>query len=975
MTGDAPRKPAVSGVPPGADFVGCLHARLGELAGGMPPEDVARINVLLPTRRMQRRLRHLFEQSGNLLLPRVGLVSDVSYLLPEGRRVRPVAPLRRMLELRDVVARMVALDPRLSPSDVIDLTASLAALLDEMQGEGVGFDRIEALSPDDQSGHWAQSLAFLNAIRGYAEALGADRADPEALHRAEVERLIAHWEADPPEHPVILAGSTGSRATTRLLMTAVAALPRGEVILPGFDFDLPEDIWRMLRESPALEDHPQYRFASFLSAVGLEKRDVIQRGAPPNTARNALVSLALRPAPVTDAWLSEGPGLGDLAAATSGLTLIEARDTKEEAEAISLAMREALGNGKTVALIAPDATLGRRVTANLLRWGILPDDSGGMPLSLSPRGRFLRHTAWLAGGRCDPVELVALLKHPMTRAGADRGEHMLQVQEFELFLRRRNAPHVDADLVRAFTLKRKAAENWASWLASALAMAARAPGPTFGDAFAHHMAVHDAFAGDGLGRSRSTNDADEKVGELLERFREEAGSGNRLDFGEYLRLLDRALATESARDRDAVRPDAMIWGPLEARVQGADVVILGSLNEGVWPAQPSADPWLNRAMRRAAGLLLPERQIGLAAHDFQQAIGAKEVILSRSARSDGSETVPSRWLSRLANLLDGLEASGGKEALKGMRRDGSRFLHAAGRLDRPGGETTAAARPAPSPPVDMRPRTFAVTDIQKLIRDPYSIYARRILQLRPLDPLAAETDNRQRGTLFHAILEKFYHPDADFADPEAERARLREIADTVLSADCPDPTARVEWLGLFEANADWLVGEEMKRRRTATHLAREVEGTYPVPGTNFTLSGKADRIDVMEDGQLVIYDYKTGTPPERKEILRYDRQLVLEAVMAEAGAFKDIPPMRVAHVSHLGVGRSPKEQITELTEENDTVTVAGELVDFLNSVLDPEFGFVSGRAVETLRYEGDYDHLARFGEWDSSEPPEPEKLT
>ncbi len=972
MTASCP--PNVMGVPPGADFVKCLFDRIATLSEGASPEKVARINVLVPSRRMQRRLKHLFEQSEtHQLLPRVGLVTDVSHLVPGGRSIHPVSSLRRMLELKDVVARLVELDQRLSSADVIDLTASLTALLDEMHSEGVGFEKLEALSPDDHSGHWAQSLGFLAAIRDYVETLGAEQMGSEALHRLEVQALCARWNVSPPDHPTILAGSTGSRATTRLLMKTVAAIPKGEVILPGFDFDLPADIWEMLSADRDQEDHPQYRFAAFLSEIGCDPAAVRQLSSADDPRRNALVSLSLRPAPVTDAWLSEGPELGPLEDATANLSLIEAREPKNEASAIAVAMRSALEHGNSVALIAPDATLSRRVTANLTRWNIRPDDSGGVPLSLSPYGRFLRQTARLASGQADPVEVMALLKHPMTRAGEDRGKWMRRIQEFELYLRKRNVPEVTPEIVDHFGHASEVDPEWIQWLSSALRQAAEQPKATFTDAFGHHMAVIQCFAGEPV--SDTTSDAADKVEQVLDRFRAETGVVAKLGFRDYVQLLESALAADSARQQDGVHPDVMIWGSLEARVQGADVIILGGLNEGNWPSVPNADPWLNRAMRRQAGLLLPERQIGLAAHDFEQAIGASEVILTRSARSEGSETVPSRWLSRLVNLLEGLDDSGGKKALAKMKARGDVFLRATVQTDLPTGEAKPTHRPAPSPPIAMRPRRFAVTDIKTLIQDPYAIYAKRILRLRPLDPLIEETDARKRGIVFHKILERFYDPASEFADPEAERQRLRVIAQEVLRAEVSDPVARVEWFGQFNANAEWLISEEARRREDAVPIARETEGEYSVPGTSFMLAGKADRIDRLHSGGLVIYDYKTGTPPGPKDIRQFDRQLVLEAVMAESGAFQDVPAEMVSHVVHVGVGRSPVTRVTELVNGFETVTVSAEIALLLSTILKPEFGFVSGRAIETRRFEGSYDHLARFGEWDTSQDAVLEALT
>lgn len=956
------------GVPPGADFVDVLYRFLKDLAVDRPPEYMATIGVLVPSRRMQRRLRTLFEQSGNSLLPRIGLVTDVSHLLSPGSKLVRPNGLGRILELKDVVARLVALDARLSEGDTIDLTISLTKLLDELQGEGVPFARLEAIDPKDQSGHWDQSLGFLRAIRGYVDTLSDPQNDPEAHHRSNVLALSDLWQASPLDSPLIIAGSTGSRSTTRLLMRAVSKLPQGQILLPGFDFDLPDEVWAALLENERFEDHPQYRFAKLLTELGLKHSDVTPLGDAPQSARNKLVSLALRPAPVTDQWMTEGPRLGELSSATSALSLIEARDAKLEAAAIAIAIRAELSHGKRIALIAPDATLARRVTAELKRWNILPDDSGGVPLILTPIGRFLRHTAQIASGARDGVELMALLKHPLTRNGVERGEYMRQTQEFELFVRQKQIAQIDSEALENFAALNTDTSDWVRWLTEALSSRRPSVQGKLSDIMRLHETVITRFAGIDDLDDLFLGDDGRKVAEVWAEFVRQAETDTSLSFPDYIELLENALRSESARIQTGVRPDIVIWGTLEARVQGADVVILGGLNEGVWPEQPNADPWLNRALRRELGLLLPERQIGLAAHDFQQAVGAQSVILSRALRSDGSETVPSRWLSRLTNLLNGLKDTGGPQALRDMTSRGDHFLAIASRLDQPTEKVVASIRPAPAPVVSTRPRDFAITDIQRLIRDPYAIYARRVLRLKPLNPLTPEMDARVKGTVFHRILEDFFDPETPFNDAEDAERRLKDISAAILSKTVPDETTRLAWLTQLQSNAEWLFLGEVERREAGRSLGNEIPGRYAIAESGCSLRGTADRIDQLHDGSLVIFDYKTGTLPTKTEIERFDRQLIIEAMMAENGAFRDVPPNAVSHVTHLSVGRTPSEQVTNLEDENSTSIMPGRLSTFLQSFLDAQHGYQSRRVMDDIRYGGDYDHLARFGEWDDATP-------
>lgn len=968
MTESMP-KPSVYGVAPGADFVVALFDMLCGMHAHGAPESLARVQVLVPTQRMARRLKSLFVARGNFLLPKIGLVTDVSFLLPDPGNARAVSTLQRTLQLKPLVDRLIELDDRLVGSSSLDLTESLTVLLDEFQGEGVSLDVLETLIPREHAAHWERNLGFLRAIREYAAGIGESQLDAEALHRQQVEALCEHWQSTPPETPVILAGSTGSRATTQMLMKTVASLRNGAVVLPGYDFALPSNLWATLSSDRRFEDHPQYRFASFLQALDMPPDQVERLGPVDPPVQNDLLSLALRPAPVTHQWLSEGPSLGPLEPATAGLTLLEADTPKDEAKAIAIAIRQALADQKNIALIAPEATLARRVAAILARWNIVPDDSGGVPASLTPPGRFIRQIAGLMRAPTDPVQIFALLKHPYTNEGSGRGEHMIHTQEFEFFIRKRCVTVIDANQIEAFASKKESRSGWAEWLNNALQMAGEAKQlQSLGDHTEHLMNLARIFGGTDNDPFEKDEPSDLKVREELSRFKDVAVGGIVLSLEDVARLIEMKFASEKVRIVVGARPDVMIWGPMEARVQGADIVILSGLNEGTWPQALQADPWLNRSIRKDIGLLVPERQIGLAAHDFQQAVCCKKVILTRSKKSDGSETIPSRWLNRLTNLLKGLGETQGPKALAQMQERGEVLAHMAALIDVPLDPIEPERRPAPAPPTVKRPKTFAITEIQKLVRDPYAIYAKRILGLSPLDPFSPAPDARLKGTLFHKVLEDFYAPDADFKNASCAKERLLDITERVMTNGVPDLATQLAWSSQFARIANWLIEQEQDRRQDALPIGREVKGKMPL-GT-YTLRGTADRIDLNESGELIIYDYKSGSPPSARDIECYDPQLILEALMAEQGAFSDVPPSPVAHVAHIGLGRTPKLQVTELSGPHDIALVREDLVSLLNAVSDPKFGYAARRAMTAMRFDGDYDHLARFGEWaDSDDSP------
>jgi len=977
--------PRVFGLAPGVDFPRGLVRGLCDRLEAGPPEAMARVELIVNTNRMARRLRHDFDAGPAGFLPRIRLITDLDALAPGIALPAPTPPLQRRLELIQLVSRLLDAAPDLAPrASLYALSDSLAALIDEMQGEGVSPETVAGLDVGNLSAHWERAQRFLAIAHDYLGQT-TSRPDAEARRRQLVARIIARWQDAPPQHPVILAGSTGSRGTTALLMEAVARLPQGAIILPGFDFEMPTAVWNELDQALLAEDHPQYRFRKLMNMLN------VPRGAvetwcempPVSAARNKLLSLSLRPAPVTHAWLNEGPDLKELGAATADITLIEAPTPRVEALAIALRLRQAAEDSVKAALITPDRMLTRQVTAALDRWNILPDDSAGMPLQLSPPGRFLRHVAALFLRKLDAEALLTLLKHPLSHSGAGRNFHQLYTQRLEAEIRRRGLPYPDAEGLEALGEKiakrmedASGFRDWITWVGETFPGHDAAGERPLPDCVAAHLALAEKIA---AGQSADPahllwqHGAGTKAQDVMANLSDHAEHGGAMNAADYADLLGALLSQEEVREADTPHPDIMIWGTMEARVQGADLVILGGLNEGTWPEAPPPDPWLNRQMREKAGLLLPERRIGLSAHDYQQAIASPEVWITRAIRSDEAEMVPSRWLNRLGNLLGGLGETGGPEAWQAMQQRGAYWLDQVRALEAVE-RTAPAPRPSPRPPRAARPRKLSVTEIKTLIRDPYAVYAKHSLKLRPMNPLVQSPDAPVRGIVLHRIMEDFVKLVAQ-SPARLTRETLLEIAAQVLEEEAPWPAARAMWLARIDRIADWFISHERHRASFSSPVAFEqgARGSYTFADLGFTLSGFADRIDQTEDGDVLIYDYKTGTPPGKKEQRLFDKQLLIEAAMVERGGFTEVGVAHVAHAAFIGLGSKPVEVPAPLEEENPQEVLAG-LHALLSRYLDEGQGFTSRRMVQTDAFAGNFDQLARFGEWDGTAAAKPEKL-
>lgn len=975
--------PRVFALPPGIDFLGALIAGLearlprGDLFGP-DPLAVAQVEIWVNTRRAARALAERMATGAPRLLPRIRVVTDLAdAALAPLDLPAPVPPLRRKLELARLVRTLAASAPDLAAgSAVFDLADSLAELLDELQDEGLHPSVLTAVDAAEHAAHWQKSLAFLQLISGYLEAAGPG--DGPGRLRAAADALALRWAAHPPAHPVIVAGSTGSRGVMRVLMGAVARLPQGALVLPGLDPGLPRHVWdRLGHDDAGASDHPQHGFRRLADAIGFDPAVVPpwHPAAPPAPERNALVSLALRPAPVTDQWRTEGAALlGTLAAACERLAWIEAPDPRREALSIALALREAVENGERAALVTPDRTLARRVAAELDRWGIIPDDSAGRPLGLTPPGTLLRRLAALIRRDLTPGDLLAILKHPLVAsAPGARTPHLRLTSRLELDELRGGAPWIDWPALDRWAAKRagkgdEEAPAWIDWLRAALAPLATAGSLPLADHLALHRASAEALA---AGPSAAPDHGlwDEAAGaeaaSLFLAAETEAEAGGILAPADYRSLFQSLLTGRDVPGAaEITHPGISIWGTLEARIQSADLLVLGGLNEGVWPRLPGADPWLGRGIRRAIGLPSPELRIGLSAHDFQQAMGAPRVTLARAVRDTEAPTVASRWLLRLENLLLGLGEEGAG-VLKAARDRGQRLVAMASRLDEPVERVPPERRPAPCPPPEARPRDLSVTQAETLIRDPYAIYARKVLNLRRLDPPGRRPDALSRGLVIHQALDDFVTATLDALPPDAEAVYRATIVEA-LAQNAPWPAVRSIWTSRLARAARWFIETETARRTRAAPTLREVKGRREIAGLAhpFAITARADRVDVGPDG-VAIYDYKSGNAKSEAEIAAFHLQLPLEAAIAEAGGFEGLPPSAVTHVELLYFGnRLPRPIDRETLADTWTRFVA--LIAHYQDATTP---FVARLRPHKLSWPGDYDHLSRKGEWSDGDEP------
>jgi len=1034
----AHKKPALYTIPPGLPFLRVLAEAIlgGSLPGGASaPEnnDFSHYTILVPTRRAARALQDVFWQAcdrKSILLPIIRPLGDVDEdeIVLTQTDINPhepdltiplaISPLERQMLLaryildwaRDQHELLFGEGPSntlvANPAQAIALAGELGALIDSAETEEIELTAISSLVADQFAENWQLTLDFLKILFETlpAELEGRKLIGPMArrnlLLRAEADRL----EQTQPEGPVIAAGSTGSIPATAHLLKTITGLPNGAVVLPGLDMHLDDASWEILSES-----HPQFGLKQLLQRMDAPRdavKPLSKEGADtPSQARVKLLSEVMRPAQTTELWTKAFTGIGReaLAATVETMTLIEAPSPREEALAIALILRDAAQTpDKTAALVTPDRNLARRVAFELLRWNITIDDSAGRPLTKSPSGTFLLLLAQAVAENFSPISLAALLKHPLTSAGQKRITTLSTARTIELAALRgaRPAPGLDglaqalaqtkenlAQGMRAHpSLSRLDEDAWQQAfdlvarlkhiLAPLAALFDMNKECALGDIFKLHFAAAEALSAQEVEGSDQTpgvwqGESGEDLTVICASLLETAETFGTLAPREYPAVLEALLSRAVTRPRMPKYPNLHIWGLLEARLQEADIMILGGLNESSWPSPALADPWVNRPMRAGLGLQPPERQIGLAAHDFVQAANMPQVYLTRSSKAAGAPTIASRWLLRLNAFLSGIGAG------QTITSDAS-WLEWAQALDQTD-QAVPASPPRPSPPLAARPRKMSVTEIENWIRDPYAIYARRILGLQPLEPIDAAPSAAERGSLIHDIFHKFTKTSPGTLGPKA-LAQLLECGREVFAQHISRPGVAAFWWPRFERMAAWFVEQEPSLRQSVSRQLTEVSGsfTFEAPGGPFELTARADRLDVMASGGIKILDYKTGQLPSVKQVsASFSPQLPLEAVIAEKGGFKGLEMVEVEtliyiHLSGglpagvLKLASSTKEQTGELGQQ----ALEG-LMQRVQAFDDDAMPYLPSIARDFESQPRDYDHLARYREWAAN--PEADK--
>jgi ATP-dependent helicase/nuclease subunit B len=953
---DMLRLPKVFTILPGVPFAKALATQLWQ-EYKHDLSALSDVQIYLPNRRSARALADTFLEVSDgqaTLLPKLTPLGDIDeedlleedpFILEEDPFLTPAIPaLERQLILTQLI--MARKDISVNAPEAFSLAGELARLLDRAHTEQIDLGQLEDFVTGDLATHWQKTRDFLEIVTKAWPMILAERgqSDPAARRNIIFEKKIDALRKKPPQHRVIAAGSTGSILATAKLLDVIARLPNGCVVLPGIDPVLDDRIWDAIDEQ-----HPYYYQKRLITMMEIDRKSIQcwphQELLPDQKQKLQLTHLALQPQAIFD--LSDAKIDKDR---LKNFEFIRAENPLHEAKIIALQLRNVLNTPeRTAMVVTPDRVLAQYIQQEMLRWDIAVNDSAGRSLEETPIGLFMKLIAGFPETSCPQTHLLSLLRHEYFRLHPPIEKREADIHALETALRKDFLPsggifelakHYENPLLQETlailepfcSKERKPLQEWLAahiTIAEQLATTPNVPGAEILWRF----------------------EEGESAAQLFHKLYEAAPSHPiAMNAQDYAGFIASTLSQIIVRPRYGTHPRIRILSPIEARAQEADLVILAGLNEGVWPGIVKPNTWLSRPMQTEMGFGSPDLRLGQSALDFQLLFCVPNVLVTWSKKREGVLAHPSRWLQQVFAVMHK------NDCLPAF--DVSDYITWAAQWDEP---TILSPTPAPeyAPPLAARRRKLPVTAIETLIKDPYAIYAKEILKIKPAEELDRHPDARDWGNAAHKIIENFFRENGlQQSDPSAV---FDNISNVILAAYPLSTAQEKAWRGKLNAIRDWLLQNEQGNDAeivTEKTMSMKIDLS---DGQPFEIYGRADRLDITNGG-IAITDYKTGIIPTKKQINNGQApQLPLLGLLAKQNAGWENKEIDLRYIKLSGKLAGPAE-IKPLDAPNELIQLNDKnLHELLDEYYTKETPFQA--KLLPANAHDNYWHLKRVAEW------------
>lgn len=822
--------------------------------------------ILLPSHRSCRELeRILLSEYDDVMIPKIipiaSLEESLSFEIFEDLNTIPKSIT--YTEAKFLLANLIKDKTRIDDakaSDHLNIAGGLMKLIMKFEKEDMPIYNIDKAFLGDHPIHIEKILNHLQVISSAWPKLLSklNVVTPITRRNLFIKKLIKKWEELPPSYPIIIAGSTGTFRTTQMLLNSVSKLKNSFVILQGVDH------LKNFEDTHFDETHPSFQLNLLLKDLQAQVRHIESWYTESLTSSQYNFASILFKKEYTDIARSK---ISD-----QNIEYIECASLQEEANLISIKVRETLEFGhKNIGIISNNKSLRMRLKSTLELWNIDSECSDGIPITSTPQIKFIFSIFRVVHENFTPISLLTLLTNELNILDHESRNSVskLEIKYLRGIRKYRNI----SELIQ------KAKNNGDHDITILLEKTANYLKPVFNILNSKSFKIQSLLniliqtSEDMSSQEIWSGDIGEKVHEIIHLILQTIPEENKINLDEFEIILSEVFREYSVYSKLNINKRVSILSPIESRLLSFDYTILSGLNEKSWPETPEIDPWLSTAFYKQLKISSPHTAIGQSANDFLSLLNQDKLLITRSINDNNSPQIPSRWITKLelwfkaADILDKIKPT--ESSLKTFAKN----LHAPESF-------VKYSAPSPKPEINLRPSKLSVTQIEKLMRDPYSVYASKILKLKPLEKLDKMPDQLEFGNFIHATLDLF-HKSSKNLEPQNYLDTILQIGNQLLADMISNPVIHKIWQPRFYKIAAWVAEYETNIRNTKTV---ETEVIYSmVIGKNFTLTAKADRIEYdIQTNTISVLDFKTGSIPTNEDVRKgFSPQLTLEALLIE----------------------------------------------------------------------------------------------
>lgn len=945
------QQPNLINIAPNQHFFATLSDLLSQNFGN----EIANLTILLPNHRSCREFEQTFvkkHDKNSIILPKIKAISDISFedffdflpndtileMIDELIDIHLISGIDYLLFLGQKIRQLDVFGYNIDANQSLIIASQLENLFDEIEKNDIDIGKLHDIDDSNLSLHRQITLDFLKSFHVQIKnSLIRDNIFFNSSYQNFIiNKFIEALNRYGTKNPIIIAGSTGSLSVGKKLIQAIAAQQNCLAVIYGFDHSL---------ATLNAQYHPNFllnQLVEFLEINPASIQTYQGQNQLCTQSRSDFIKYCMLTHDQSHQWQDLDSKLNVIEIAqdlSDNFTLIEAKDEKEEAKLIALALYDA-SNASVIVNNDKLATLLKYELENL---GLQYNDSRNISILNSKIICFILSLLQLIENDFAAYDLLSLIKNPLFKDHAnpiifDLEKKILRqersetgLQGIKTKLKTVNDAKITAffdDLCRDLSALTQLSHhiNIASYSQQLIASVEKLTNQTW------HSLLQ-------------TQDGQVEIFELFEKLKKQdffmINSQNPL---QIFRTIFSKASYYMMSDANAA---IQILSPVEARLVNRDLVIIASLNEGDFPEIESQN-WLGKKIRKDLGVDKKLVKIGQNAYDFSHYLHNKKVILSRSLVKNNAVSICSPFLLKFKALCQkaNIALNSGqnlKQQLLCMQEC----------------EQIIASRANPKPPQHLRPKTLAITDIAKLRSDPYAIYAKKILKLKELQKIDYETGFAEFGSFIHKILEEYVKA------PQAKELFIKK-AQKIFEDYFTSIQAQLTWWPKFENIFDNFIQTEEK----FSYLKNYTEIPAHIVINNITLRGKIDRAALNQNNAIDIYDYKTGQISSIKSVISGDDpQLTISALMIIEGLIEiDMKNYdNIASINYWKLSLSNQSDITTICKKSDELQI---LINAAKSGLEKLFsyfeneenGYISAPKLKQYK-KNEYHHLARIDEW------------